>query len=56
MIGLMVCLLKPRQSVHISTLGRSVVCDVTYHRMTQHANVDTLSRLPIPYQVRTQKM
>eukprot|EP00731_Ephydatia_muelleri_P033254 Em0027g2a len=50
MIGLMVCLLKPRQSVHISTLGRSVVCDVTYHRMTQHANVDTLSRLPIPYQ------
>ena len=56
MIGLMVCLLKPRQSVHISTLGRSAVCDVTYHRMTQHANVDTLSRLPIPYQVRTQKM
>ena len=54
MIGLMVCLLKP---VHISTLGRSVVCDITYRRMIQHANVDTLSRLPIPYQqkVRTQK-
>ena len=50
MIGLMVCLLKPIYSVHISTLGRFVVCDVTYHRMTQHANVDTLSRLPIPYQ------
>ena len=47
MIGLMVCLLKP---VHISTLGRSAVCDVTYRRMTQHANMDTLSRLPIPYQ------
>ena len=56
MIGLMVCLLI-WNGVRTSTLGRSAVCDVTYRRKIQQPSVDTLSRLPIPYQqkVRTQK-